>query len=421
MNGDSEPPPHRCWVAISHIVAAVQYAVRTNPAMKAQMTADGKIKVRLSEFEDGCGMSKMICTQLFQRGNMQLRKRLEDEGVLQFYNCNQGYEKKEIIISTGDIKSMVPYWFLALEAAGAAEGAAVEGRARAEEGRAKEEEGRVRAEEGREKAQEEADEEGLAAVLAEARARVEAESLTEELARAQAVVHRLTSELAKAEHDADAKGLAGVLAERRAQAGLNDLTDRVAALCGGADGDMYDSERDSITRVWRADILPPFLSCLQLAVRRGEARRTQQAGLRFVKQIGGKMLQVLEKICPAADILTSTEIVDKSIVDTFKAFAWKLDTMGRRTMDEQRAVNMLLSIALEGTSKTAVQQRLEIRWDKSIAKVQNAGVDATPSVKGFREQLAGPVTQTRSDKVDPHPSPPSPPPLSLPPLPPPCS
>ncbi|KAJ1441124.1 hypothetical protein B484DRAFT_390840, partial [Ochromonadaceae sp. CCMP2298] len=162
--------------------------------MKAQMTADGKIKARLN------------------------------------------------------IKSMVPYWFLALGAEGLAVGLAKEGRVSAEEGWVSAEEGRVSAEEG--------------------------------LARAAA----------------------------RARADLDDLTDRVAALCGGADGDMYDTEQDSITRVWRAGILPPFLSCLHLA----------------------------------------------------------------------------------GTSKTAVQQRLKIRWDKSITKAQNAGVDTTSSVKGFRELLAGP-------------------------------
>jgi len=148
MNGSSEPPPHRCWVVIPHIVAAVQYTAKTNPAMKAQMTADGKIKVRLSEFEDGCGMSKQICTQLFKRGNMQLRKRLENEGVLLFCNSHQVYELKEIIISTGDIKSMVPYWFLALGAEGLAVGLAKEGRVSAEEGRVSAEEGRVSAEEG---------------------------------------------------------------------------------------------------------------------------------------------------------------------------------------------------------------------------------------------------------------------------------
>jgi len=154
MNGSSEPPPHRCWVVIPHIVAAVQYTAKTNPAMKAQMTADGKIKVRLSEFEDGCGMSKQICTQLFKRGNMQLRKRLENEGVLLFCNSHQVYELKEIIISTGDIKSMVPYWFLALGAEGLAVGLAKEGRVSAEEGRVSAEEGRVSAEEGRVSAEE---------------------------------------------------------------------------------------------------------------------------------------------------------------------------------------------------------------------------------------------------------------------------
>eukprot|EP00601_Ochromonadales_sp_CCMP2298_P011334 CAMPEP_0173268754 /NCGR_PEP_ID=MMETSP1142-20121109/30493_1 /TAXON_ID=483371 /ORGANISM="non described non described, Strain CCMP2298" /LENGTH=222 /DNA_ID=CAMNT_0014205013 /DNA_START=197 /DNA_END=862 /DNA_ORIENTATION=+ len=154
MNGSSEPPPHRCWVVIPHIVAAVQYTAKTNPAMKAQMTADGKIKVRLSEFEDGCGMSKQICTQLFKRGNMQLRKRLENEGVLLFCNSHQVYELKEIIISTGDIKSMVPYWFLALGAEGLAVGLAKEGRVSAKKGRVSAEKGRVSAEEGRVTAEE---------------------------------------------------------------------------------------------------------------------------------------------------------------------------------------------------------------------------------------------------------------------------
>ncbi|KAJ1380760.1 hypothetical protein B484DRAFT_426262, partial [Ochromonadaceae sp. CCMP2298] len=91
-----------------------------------------------------------------------------------------------------------------------------------------------------------------------------------------------------------------------------------------------------------------------------------------------------------------------AIVDALKEFLDSLDTGGRRTRDEQRAVRILLAIATEtGLPKAAVQRRLGVTWNKSFASASLAGDAAASSNSGLSELLAGPVRKTRCDQVPP--------------------
>mmetsp|Transcript_12939 Transcript_12939/g.28935 ORF Transcript_12939/g.28935 Transcript_12939/m.28935 type:complete len:159 (-) Transcript_12939:1545-2021(-) len=93
---------------------------------------------------------------------------------------------------------------------------------------------------------------------------------------------------------------------------------------------------------------------------------------------------------------------DMAIVDALKEFLDSLDTGGRRTIDEQRAVRIFLAIATEtGLPKAAVQRRLGVTWNKSFASASLAGDAAASSSSGLSELLAGPVRKTRCDQVPP--------------------
>jgi len=157
--------------------------------------------------------------------------------------------------------------------------------------------------------------------------------------------------------------------------------------------------------VWKSDILPAFLTLLQTTIEKGETSRRSGVGLQLVRHVAGSMMGLLYTVGLFDEhhtCSTGTGDIDKAIVDALKEFLDSLDTGGRRTIDEQRAVRIFLAIATEtGLPKAAVQRRLGVTWNKSFASASLAGDAAASSSSGLSELLAGPVRKTRCDQVPP--------------------